>query len=163
MELDTGRLVLRPIDPEVARALLEGRTPDGVRLAPGYPSRFSVEVLEMVAGAQPGADTGFGPYFMVRKADGAVVGEIGAGLDGTTAQVGYTVVEPSWGQGYATEALRALLAHLLADPRVDRVLADTLVGHTASRRVMEKAGMRLRDRRRGEVDGEQVELVVYEA
>jgi 4a-hydroxytetrahydrobiopterin dehydratase len=162
MEIDAGRLVLRPIDQEAARALLDGHTPEGVTLAPGYPSRFSVEVLEMVAGARPGAG-GFGPYFMVRKADDAVVGEIGAGLDGGTAQVGYTVVEPSWGQGYATEALRALLAHLLADPRVDRVLADTLVGHTASRRVMEKAGMRLQDRRVGEVDGEQVELVVYEA
>jgi 4a-hydroxytetrahydrobiopterin dehydratase len=163
MELDAGRLVLRPIDQEAARALLEGRTPEGVTLAPGYPSRFSVEVLEMVAGARPGASGGFGPYFMVRKADGAVVGEIGAGLDGATAQVGYTVVEPSWGQGYATEALWALLAHLLADPRVDRVLADTLVGHTASRRVMEKAGMHVHDRRMGEVDGEQAELVVYEA
>jgi RimJ/RimL family protein N-acetyltransferase len=84
-----------------------------VVLAPGYPSRFSVEVLEMVARSAPEA---VGPFFMVRKADGAVVGEIGAGLDGATARVGYTVVEPSWGQGYATEALRALLAHLLADP-----------------------------------------------
>jgi hypothetical protein len=47
MELDAGRLVLRPIDPEVARALLEGRTPEKVTPAPGSPSRFSVEVLEM--------------------------------------------------------------------------------------------------------------------
>ena len=39
--------------------------------------------------SRPGAAGGFGPYFMVRKADGAVVGEIGAGLDGATAQVGY--------------------------------------------------------------------------
>ena len=79
-----------------------------------------------------------------------------------TAQVGYTVVEPSWGQGYATEALRALLGHLLADPAIDRVVAETLEGHAASRRVMEKAGMRLRSRRVGEVDGEQAELVLYE-
>ena len=117
-ELYADRLVLRPIGREVARALLDGRAPEGVVLAPGYPSRFSVEVLEMVARSAPEANGGFGPFFMVRKADGAVVGEIGASLDGATARVGYTVVEPSWGQGYATEALRALLAHLLADPRV---------------------------------------------
>ena len=72
------------------------------------------------------------------------------------------MVEPSWGQGHATEALRALLAHLLADPRIDRVIAETLVGHAASRRVMEKAGMRLGSQRVGEVDGGQAELVVYE-
>ena len=51
------------------------------------------------------------------------------------------MVEPSWGQGYATE---------------------TLESHAASRRVMEKAGMRLHRRRVGEVDGEQADLVVYE-
>jgi [ribosomal protein S5]-alanine N-acetyltransferase len=118
--------------------------------------------MEMVAGARPDAPDGYGPYFMVRKADDAVVGEIGANLNGATAQVGYTVVEPSWGQGYATEALRALLGRLLADPGIDRVVGETLAGHAASRRVMEKAGMRLHGRRVGEVDGEQAELVVYE-
>jgi RimJ/RimL family protein N-acetyltransferase len=161
-DIDAGRLWLRPIGRDAARTVLDGHAPDGLALAPGYPSQFSLEVMEMVAGARPGAPDGDGPWFMVRKADDAVVGEIGADQRGTTAQVGYTVVEPSWGQGYATEALRALLAHLLADPRVDRVVAETLVGHTASRRVMEKAGMRLHGRRVGEVDGEQAELVVYE-
>ena len=161
-ELPAGRLTLRPIDRDDARAVLDGRTPEGLTLAPGYPSRFSLEVMEMVAGSRPGTGGGYGPYFMVRRADGAVVGEIGASLDGPTAQVGYTVVEPSWGQGYATEALRGLLAHLAADPAIDRVVAETLTGHAASRRVMEKAGMRLRGHRVGEVDGERAELVVYE-
>jgi ribosomal-protein-alanine N-acetyltransferase len=164
-EIDAGRLVLRPIDREVAQALLAGRVPEGVVLAAGYPSRFSLEVLEMVAKAPAAEPAGPGPLFMVRKADGAVVGEIGASLDpgSATAQVGYTVVEPSWGQGYATEALAALVAHLLDDPRVRRVVAETLVGHAASRRVMEKAGMRFAGRRQGEVDGAPAELVIYEA
>jgi [ribosomal protein S5]-alanine N-acetyltransferase len=107
----------------------------------------------------------FGPFFMVRKVDGAVVGEIGASYDGATAtaQVGYTVVELSWGRGYATAALRALLGHLLGDRRVRRVVAETLEEHTASRRVMEKAGMRYHAARMGTVDGRTVALVVYEA
>jgi RimJ/RimL family protein N-acetyltransferase len=164
-EIDTGRLVLRPIGRDAALGLLEGQVPEGIVLAPGYPSQFSLEVMELVARAPAREGGGFGPYFMVRKADGAVVGEIGAGLDSAsaTAQVGYTVVEPCWGQGYATEALRALLAHVLAGTGVRRVVAETLVGHVASRRVMEKAGMRHSGRREGEVDGETVELVVYEA
>jgi predicted amidohydrolase/RimJ/RimL family protein N-acetyltransferase len=165
IEIDAGRLVLRPIGRDVALGLLEGRVPEGIVLGPGYPSQFSLEVMELVARAPAEEGGGFGPYFMVRKADGAVVGEIGAGLDraSATAQVGYTVVEPCWGQGYATEALRALLAHALAGTGVRRVVAETLVGHVASRRVMEKAGMRHSGQREGEVDGGTVELVVYEA
>jgi RimJ/RimL family protein N-acetyltransferase len=164
-EIDAGRLVLRPIGRDVALALLEGRAPQGVVLAPGYPSQFSLEVMELVAGARAAEGSGFGPLFMVRKANGAVVGEIGASLDGAsaTAQVGYAVVEPCWGRGYATEALGALLACLLADAGVRRVVAETLVGHVASRRVLEKAGMRRCGRRVGEVDGQMVELVVYQA
>lgn len=118
-----------------------------------------------MAGARVAQGSGFGPLFMVRKADGAVVGEIGASLDGAavTAQVGYAVVEPCWGQGYATEALRAPPAHLLAEPGVRRVVAETLVGHAAGRRVLEKAGMRRCGQRLGREDGETVALVVYQA
>jgi RimJ/RimL family protein N-acetyltransferase len=107
----------------------------------------------------------FGPFFMLRKADGAVVGEIGCSIDDATAtgHVGYSVVEPSWGHGYASEALRALLSHVLAEPGVRRVVAATMAEHTASRRVMEKAGMRCCDQRMGIEDGESVDLVVYEA
>jgi RimJ/RimL family protein N-acetyltransferase len=43
------------------------------------------------------------------------------------------------------------------------VVAETLEDHTASRRVMEKAGMRHHETRVGEVDGRTVRLVVYEA
>ena len=92
-EIDAGGLLLRPVDREVAAALLEGRVPAGVVLAPGYPSQFSLETMRLVVDAD-GVGDGFGPYFMVRK---AVVGEIGAGYHPATAtaQVGYTVVEPS--------------------------------------------------------------------
>jgi RimJ/RimL family protein N-acetyltransferase len=164
-EIDAGRLVLRPIGRDVALALLEGRVPRGVVFATGYPSQFSLEVMELVAGARAGQASGLGPFFMVRKADGAVVGEIGASLDGAsaTAQVGYAVVEPCWGRGYATAALGALLAHLLAAPGVRWVVAETLVGHVASRRVLEKAGMRHCGQRVGEEDGQTVALVIYEA
>ena len=164
-EIDAGELVLRPIGREVAVAVLAGRAPDGLILAPGYPSQFSLETLRIAADPGSPEAEGLGPFFMVRKADGAVVGEIGASLDAAsgTAQVGYTVVEPSWGRGYATQALRALLAGLLADPRVRRVVAETLLDHRASRRVMEKAGMRHRGERVGEVDGTVETLVVYEA
>jgi RimJ/RimL family protein N-acetyltransferase len=162
-QIDAGRLVLAPIFRPVARMLLDGGIPKGLNFAPGYPSRFSLEVMEAVVEAQePGR---FGPYFIVRKADGAVVGEIGCSVEDAsdTGYIGYTVVQPCWGQGYATEALRALLAHVLAEPGIRRVVAETMVGHTASRRVMEKVGMRHCGARVDIEDGVPVELVSYEA
>jgi RimJ/RimL family protein N-acetyltransferase len=162
-QIDAGRLVLAPIFRPVARMLLDGGIPKGLNFASGYPSRFSLEVMEAVVDArEPGR---FGPYFMVRKADGTIVGEIGCSVEDAsdTGYIGYTVVEPCWGHGYATEALRALLAYVLAEPGIRRVVAETMEGHIASRRVMEKAGMRQCGGRLDVEDGEPVELVSYEA
>ncbi len=40
----------------------------------------------------------FTPWFVTRKDNGLVVGEMGYGLDGAsgTATLGYSIVEPSW-------------------------------------------------------------------
>jgi ribosomal-protein-alanine N-acetyltransferase len=166
-DIDAPRLTLRPIDAETARALLDGRAPAGIVLADDYPSEFSIEVMDLVAGprAAEGVEQ-FGPFFVVRKSDGAAIGEIGAALnvadDRATAQIGYSLVPSSWGQGYATEALRALVDELLAGGQVRRVFGETMVDHPASRRVMEKAGMRESGRRRAEEAGRTVEVVVYE-
>lgn len=162
-QIDAVRLVLQPICLPVARMLLVGETPQGLRFAPGYPSRFTHDVMESVLEARgPGR---FGPYFMIRKADGMIVGEIGCSVEDvyTMGKVGYSVVEPCWGQGYATEALRALLGYVLAEPDMRRVIAETMVDHVASRRVMEKAGMTYCGERLDDEYGELVNLVVYEA
>lgn len=160
-----GELVrLQPIARAVALALLAGRTPGWLRFAAGYPSRFSLEVMDLLAGARSAeAGPGFTPWFVTRKDNGLVVGEMGYGLDeaSETATLGYSIVEPCWGRGHASDALAALLAHMRADARVRCVEGKAPVAHAASRRVMEKAGMRLVDTRLEEVDGELVELAVY--
>lgn len=161
--IETERLMLRPIFRPVARMLLDGGTPRGLSFAPGYPSEFSLDVMEsVVEAAEPDR---FGPYFMTRKVDGLIIGEIGCRLDAASAigKVGYTVVQPCWGQGYATEALRALLARVLTEPDISRVLAETMESNLASRRVMEKAGMSFCGQRVDDEYGEPADLVVYEA
>jgi RimJ/RimL family protein N-acetyltransferase len=49
----------------------------------------------------------------------------------------------SWGRGYATEGALAIIDLAFESPGVERVLAETMAVHTASRRVMEKAGLHL--------------------
>jgi len=57
-------------------------------------------------------------------------------------ELGYRLVSSAWGKGYATEGGRALIDMGFESPLVGRVVAETMAVHTASRRGMEKCGMR---------------------
>src|SRR5436309_2250499 len=59
--------------------------------------------------------------------------------------VGYEIANAWRGRGLATEALTAVLAHVTETGAAATVIAETEIDHVASRRVMEKAGMSIRD------------------
>jgi RimJ/RimL family protein N-acetyltransferase len=61
----------------------------------------------------------------------------------TEVELGYRLLKSVWGKGYATEGSRALIQKGFAELGVQRVVAFTMVVNVASRRVMEKAGLRL--------------------
>jgi RimJ/RimL family protein N-acetyltransferase len=58
------------------------------------------------------------------------------------ARLGYFMDEKQQGQGYTTEALRAVLDWVFAETPVHRAEADITPGNTASCRVVEKLGLR---------------------
>ena len=58
-------------------------------------------------------------------------------------ELGYRLRRAAWGKGYSTEGSRALIRKGFTELGVQRVVAFTYGEHRASRRVMEKAGMRL--------------------
>jgi RimJ/RimL family protein N-acetyltransferase len=162
--VETDRLILRRVLPEEAHLILDRREPEGILFADGYPGEFSLEVMDLMVGARSGTAINFSPWFIIRKAERDVIGEIGwsTPLGFHRPTVGYDIVEPLWGQGYATEALEGILSYLFSLPNVEAVEADTFDHHVASRRVMEKAGMVQFDSREQEVDGEKATLVFYE-
>src|SRR5262245_61559584 len=84
--------------------------------------------------------------FRVIEAHGVVVGSIGSWNDGPDRLVGYWLGRAHWGQGYATEALLALLE----EDRVRPMTAYVAVQNVASRRVLEKAGFSAVERRTAE-------------
>lgn len=57
-------------------------------------------------------------------------------------ELGYRLLASWWGRGYATEGAKALIDKAFAELGARRVYAETMAVHTASRRVMEKAGLR---------------------
>lgn len=57
-------------------------------------------------------------------------------------EVGYAFGKPAWGLGLATEAARAVVEWGFAERRLERIVAVASPENVASRRVMDKLGMR---------------------
>lgn len=60
-----------------------------------------------------------------------------------TTIIGYEFAQAVWGQGFATEALRAVVAHCHGAMQLRRLEAWTMAGNDASDRVLVKAGFRM--------------------
>jgi RimJ/RimL family protein N-acetyltransferase len=73
--------------------------------------------------------------------DGSLIGALALRVTGFKADTGYVIARRFWGQGYAAEALQAIVAWAFAQATIYRVWAVCDVENTASARVMEKAGM----------------------
>lgn len=56
-------------------------------------------------------------------------------------ELGYRLRRAAWGNGYATEGSRALLAKAFTELGVTTVWAETMTVNEASRKVLEKAGL----------------------
>jgi RimJ/RimL family protein N-acetyltransferase len=86
---------------------------------------------------------GFGLCAVELRPGGTVIGVAGLThlADGTEIEVGYRFLRDHWGRGYATEAAAASIAFGLEELHLGRIVAVTLPGNRASRRVMEKCGM----------------------
>ena len=147
----TGRLDLPLLaDPHVAAIAGGRRLPSW---APDFPAEGDVDIARMIAAAAgatarpTGPPDPYGPRLVVERASGLAVGTAGffgpprAGV----VEVGYGIVPSRQGRGYATEAVRALLALVALDPAVREVVAHAEPVNAASIRVLEKSGLRHRD------------------
>ncbi|QNP71973.1 GNAT family N-acetyltransferase [Streptomyces roseirectus] len=87
----------------------------------------------------------FGLFVLVRRADGLAIGSLGfhAAPDGEgRTEIGYDVVPEARGNGFATEAVRAVGAWALGREQgdVDSVFAVVAPNNLASKGVLERAG-----------------------
>jgi [ribosomal protein S5]-alanine N-acetyltransferase len=81
-----------------------------------------------------------GPYLVHAHSDGRLVGSTGYAFEtADRAATGYVFAKDAWGQGYATEAVRAIVEHA-PSLGIRRLYAICHVEHRASARVLEKCG-----------------------
>jgi [ribosomal protein S5]-alanine N-acetyltransferase len=81
------------------------------------------------------------PWVVLRKQDAEVIGMLELRITGYQADLGYGMAREYWGNGYATEMTRAVVAWTLAQESIYRVWATCDIENLASARVLEKAGM----------------------
>jgi len=74
------------------------------------------------------------------KAAGGIGLELHNDVERVSAEIGYWLGEPAWGQGIVTEALLAVTAEAFRRFEITRVYALPFADNRASVRVLEKAG-----------------------
>ena len=149
--LETDRLVLRRFTAADADNLADlDADPDVMRfITGGIPtSREEIqnEVLPAFLAYYQRYE-GYGFWAAIERTTGEFLGwfHFRPRQDSPPGQVelGYRLCKSAWGKGYATEGSRALIRVGFTEFGVRRVTAEAMAVNTASRRVMEKAGLRL--------------------
>lgn len=143
-EQDAGDLADLYGDPAVMRYIDDGRPIPREQVLSEKLPEFLSEYGRFPAG--------LGRFAGLESATGAFVGRFALrptaspGLDPAVdgdIELGYRLLPAFWGLGYATEAARALVDSAFADCGAQSVAATTMTVNAGSRRVLEKAGLRL--------------------
>lgn len=141
--LQTTQLTLSPCTPhDRADFIALERDPDVMRFLNGG---YAVDPERTDPNATFLMPRGTEPYVWTarRTAGGAFVGWFCLWPENETlAELGYRLRRMDWGQGLAAEGASALVDWGFANCRYDTVVATTMAVNHASRRVMEKIGMK---------------------
>jgi RimJ/RimL family protein N-acetyltransferase len=144
--LTTARLELRPATADDLDHLAGLYADPAVMrfIGPGVPLTRDHAAVRLRMMLDHWRDHGFGVCIVRDRTDGTVLGRCGLSYLGETGavEVGYAFAPPFWGRGYATEAGRACLEYGFGVLRLPRIVAIARPENAASRRVLEKLGLR---------------------
>jgi RimJ/RimL family protein N-acetyltransferase len=136
--LETKRLALRAPRLEDAKSVAalanDRRIAENTARIP-HPYRMT-DAEGFISGANKAGDA----VFLITLRDGTIVGACGIVSEDETPELGYWLGVPYWGNGYATEALHAVVDYAFTDLGHEALQAGARVTNPASRRVLEKCG-----------------------
>ena len=143
MIIHTQRLCLRPWSDMDAPELYELARDPRIGMLCGWKP---FEALSTVLAAPDS-------YAVTLGSTGDIVGSIALRIDtdspeATVADIGYWIGAPYWGNGYASEAGRAIIERA-KELGVETIILKYFDGNDASRRVSEKLGFTWRSREEG--------------
>ncbi|MDR3437603.1 bifunctional GNAT family N-acetyltransferase/(deoxy)nucleoside triphosphate pyrophosphohydrolase [Telmatospirillum sp.] len=152
--VDTARLRLRRLsmdDADAVARLLDDW--DVVRNTSNIPFPYDREMaIEFVAKVESESATGRAVVFAVEdRLSHQLIGCVGSSIEQGRAEVGYWFGRAAWGRGYASEALLRFLRLLFEVNDIGSAWASVLPENRASRRVLDKAGFVVQERRRVEL------------
>ena len=146
MRQDTARLRLRKftLDDLDELARMRGDAAVAKFLGDGTPHTRAMVEQRLRFYLKCYATHGYGMCATLLQATGEFIGWSGLQprreIDAT--EIGYGFDQPFWGQGFATEVAAAWLEYGFNELKLKRIVAVALPENRASRRVMEKLGMR---------------------
>jgi RimJ/RimL family protein N-acetyltransferase len=166
MILVLPRLTLRDLRPEDATRI--AALGDNFKVWRNTSDRFPRPYTREAAVAFIEKSLAEGPrrHFAIALDDqliGTVGARLGEDIYRLSAELGYWLGEPYWGQGYATEVVRAFVPWAFDQLGLIRMSAMVFTWNPASARVLEKCGFELTARiRNGAIkDGQVVDELLY--
>ena len=147
--IETDRLILRPFLVDDIQSLAQYRSDPEVAKYQGWDLPYAEEqaaelVSEMMA-LTPGDPGQWYQIAIQLKKTGQLIGDCAfrrLSKDHAQAEIGFTIARPHQGQGYATEALIALLSYVFDELEVHRVYANCDPDNLPSIRLLQKMGLR---------------------
>lgn len=143
--LTTDHLTLRPLQPDDADDVFVFRSDAEVQKYNGATMTDVSEFDGMLGFSRDQFARQEGLLWaMEDRTTGTVIGLVGLSYDAyhARASLGYDVARHVWGQGLATEALRAVVRFGFEEMGLNRIDAETIVDNAPSVRVLEKLGFR---------------------
>lgn len=143
-QIETARLQLRQfVIDDLDRLSRIYRNPEVMRYV-GKGTRTREETQSAIVSLIKHYQHDFGIWAVVYKDDSQLIGLCGlCFLDNTSeVELGYLLDKPYWGKGLATEGSHASLRYGFEVVKLERIVAIAKPENLASRRVMEKVGMK---------------------
>ena len=152
-ELETRRTLLRNITLDDAHEYYNQiwSQPDVMRYLPGGAPRVREQTETYINYFSNHWEThGFGLWGVIIKETGKFIGHCGIQIiqEAQEIEVAYAFGKDYWGQGLGTETAHASLRFGFEELGLDRIIAIAVPENIASRRIMEKNGMKYEGEKR---------------